>query len=65
MGPCLSWMAFATENSYHVMLDDDGDLVWVTEIDGEEVRYNDDPETTFGQRFMSDFITFLPVERQL
>ena len=53
------------ENSYHVMLDDDGDLVWVTEIDGEEVRYNDDPETTFGQRFMSDFITFLPVERQL
>jgi hypothetical protein len=44
---------------------EEGDLVWVTENDGEEVRYDDEPETTLGQRFMSDFITILPVEHQL
>ena len=53
------------ENSYRVLLDEAGDLVWVTEIDGEEVRYDDEPETTFGQRFMSDFISILPIEHQL
>jgi len=53
------------ENSYRVSLDEDGDLVWVTEIDGEEVRYDDDPETTFGQRFMSGFISILPVDEHL
>jgi putative cardiolipin synthase len=53
------------ENSYRVLLDEDGDLVWVTEIDGQEVRYDDEPETTFGQRFMSGFIKILPVDKQL
>jgi len=53
------------ENSYRVLLDDEGDLVWVTEIDGAEVRYDDEPETTFGQRFMSDFISILPVDDHL
>ena len=53
------------ENSYRVSLDEDGDLVWVNEIDGEEVHYDDDPETTFGQRFMSGFISILPVDDHL
>ena len=53
------------ENSYRVLLDEDDDLVWVTEIDGEVVRYDDDPETTFGQRFMSGFISILPVDDHL
>ena len=53
------------DNSYRVLLDESGDLVWVTEVDGEEVRYDDEPETTFGQRFMSGFISILPVEHQL
>ena len=53
------------ENSYRVLLDDDGDLYWVTEVDGGEVRYTEEPETTFGQRFMSGFIMLLPVEQQL
>ena len=53
------------ENSYRVLVDEDGDLVWVTEIDDAEVRYHEDPETTFGQRFMSGFIMILPVEQQL
>ena len=53
------------ENSYRLMLDDNGDLVWITENDGVEVRYDKDPLSTFGQRFMSGFIGILPVESQL
>jgi putative cardiolipin synthase len=53
------------ENSYQVLLDESGDLYWVTEVDGNEVRYYKEPETTFGQRFMSGFIMILPVEHQL
>ena len=53
------------ENSYRVLLDEDGDLYWVTEDEGVEVRYDKEPETTFGQRFMSGFIAILPVESQL
>ena len=53
------------ENSYRVLLDESGDLYWVTEVDGNEVRYHKEPETTFGQRFMSGFIMILPVEHQL
>jgi putative cardiolipin synthase len=53
------------QNSYRVLLDEHGDLVWVTEIDGQEVRYHKEPESSFGQRFMSGFIMLLPVEHQL
>jgi len=37
------------ENSCRLMLDDDGDLVWITEDEGVEVRYDKDPLSTFGQ----------------
>ena len=53
------------ENAYRVLLDEDGELYWVTEVDGNEVRYTQEPESTFGQRFMSGFIMILPVEHQL
>jgi putative cardiolipin synthase len=53
------------ENSYRLKLDDDGDLVWITKDDGVEVRYDKDPMSTFGQRFMSGFIGMLPLESQL
>jgi putative cardiolipin synthase len=53
------------DNSYRVMLDQDGALYWVTEVDGAELRYYEEPATTFGQRFMSGFIMILPVEHQL
>jgi putative cardiolipin synthase len=53
------------ENAYRVQLDEDGELYWVTRVDGNEVRYTEEPETTFGQRFMSGFIMILPVEHQL
>ena len=52
-------------NSYRVILDENDDLAWLTEVDGVEVRYDKDPETTFGQRFISGFIQLLPVEQQL
>jgi hypothetical protein len=51
------------EKSYRVLVDEDGDLVWVTETDGAEVRYDDEPQMILGQRFMSGSITVLPVEQ--
>ena len=53
------------ENSYRVRLDTDEDLIWITEIDGKEVRYDNEPETSFWQRFMSRCIEMLPVEHQM
>jgi cardiolipin synthase C len=53
------------EHSYQVLLDEGGDLYWVTENDGVEVRYDKEPLSTFGQRFQSGFIEMLPVQSQL
>ena len=53
------------ENSYRVMLDENGHLVWETEINGMAVIFHQDPETGFWDRFMSGFIGLLPVEHQL
>jgi putative cardiolipin synthase len=53
------------ENSYRVQLDDDGNLVWITEKDGQEVRYTMEPESTFWQRFVSGFVQMLGIEDQL
>jgi putative cardiolipin synthase len=52
-------------NAYRVTLDEDGDLVWQTQKDGVPIEYTTEPETTFGQRFLSRFIMLLPVEEQL
>jgi putative cardiolipin synthase len=61
------WMdeAASPENSYQVLLDGDGDLVWVTQENGIVVRYDKDPESTLWQRFVSGFIGLFPVEDQL
>ena len=63
----IAWMdeGVLPENSYRVLLDDDGGLYWVTRDDGEEVRYDKDPLSTFGQRLTAGFIRMLPVEEQL
>lgn len=63
----LAYMAEGVlpENSYHVVLDEEGNLQWITEIDGVHVRYDKDPLSSFGQRIMSGFIGILPVESQL
>jgi hypothetical protein len=46
-------------------MDVNGELYWETSIDGEIIRYDEEPESTFGQRFQSDLIELLPVESQL
>jgi len=53
------------QNSYRVQLDDDGNLVWITEKDGQEVRYTNEPESTFWQRFVAGFVKMLGIEDQL
>ena len=53
------------KNSYRVQLDEYGHLVWITEKDGQEVRYTMEPESTFWQRFVSGFVQMLGVEDQL
>lgn len=58
------------ENSYRVMLETDQDtgaehLVWITEIDGEQVRYYSEPEVGLWRRFSTWLIGLLPIERHL
>ena len=53
------------ENSFRVQLDDSGGLIWVTEVDGVEVRFEHDPYSSFWQRLVARVIALLPVEHQL
>jgi putative cardiolipin synthase len=46
----------APANSYRVRLDPNGGIVWETERDGEIVRYRDEPETGFRQRFVANLV---------
>jgi len=63
----IAWMdeGVRPENSYRVLLDAHGNLSWVTEYEGREVRFDTDPESTAWQRFVTGFIRVLPVEGQL
>jgi putative cardiolipin synthase len=58
------------ENSYRVMLETDTEtgserLVWITEIDGEEVRYYSEPGVGLWRRFGTWFMGLLPLEEHL
>lgn len=53
------------KNAYRLTLDPAGNLEWVTLEDGVELRYDRDPLSTFGQRFMSGLYGILPLESQL
>ena len=53
------------QDSYRVTLDEEGQLLWTTEENGEQVYYHKDPESSWWQRFQSGFIEILPVEDQL
>ncbi len=53
------------ENSYKIMLEEDGQLYWLTKENGQQVRYDTEPKTTTWQRFMSGLIQLLPIESQL
>jgi len=53
-----------------VMLETDAEtgserLVWITEIDGEEVRYYSEPKVGLWRRFSTWFMGLLPIEKHL
>jgi hypothetical protein len=43
-------------NSYRVLLDPDGMIIWETVRDGQTVRYRDGPGTGFRRRFVADLL---------
>ncbi len=52
--------------SYHLELDpSDGDLVWISEEEGKEVRYTRDPEVGFWRRSSTWFLSFFAPESLL
>ncbi|MFO1313054.1 MAG: phospholipase D family protein [Burkholderiales bacterium] len=53
------------ENAYRVRLDTSGQLYWVTEDEGQEVRYDVDPLSTPMQRLEAGWIRMLPILDQL
>jgi putative cardiolipin synthase len=53
------------QNSYRVLLDEEGKLYWETETDAETLRYDKDPRSTGWQRFQVGFIRLFPVDDQL
>ncbi len=52
-------------SAFHVTLDQDDDLVWATELNGTNVEFDTDPETSMWQRFVIDMTGLLPIEEQL
>jgi putative cardiolipin synthase len=52
-------------NSYRVLLDPKGEIVWETVRDGQRMRYRDEPETGFRRRFAANLLKLLPIEAQL
>ncbi|MEW9807461.1 phospholipase D family protein [Mesorhizobium sp. ZMM04-5] len=52
-------------NSYRLDLDANGNIIWITETDGQVVRFTSDPNSTVGQRAVTTIIGVLPVEGQL
>ena len=52
-------------NSYRVLLDPDGGIIWETVRDGQTVRYRDEPGTGFRRRFVADLLKLLPIDSQL
>lgn len=49
-------------SAYEVRLSDDGQIYWIEQRDGEVVRYDTEPETTFWQRAGLRLMSFLPIE---
>jgi putative cardiolipin synthase len=52
-------------NAYEARLDEHGDLYWVEQRDGQELRYYSEPETSFWQRAEVAFFSLLPIEGML
>jgi putative cardiolipin synthase len=52
-------------NSYRVLLDPNGEIVWETVRDGQKKRYRDEPETGFRRRMSANLLKLLPIDSQL
>ena len=52
-------------NSYRVLLDPNGGTIWETVVDGQTVRYWDEPGTGFRRRFVANLLKLLPINSQL
>jgi cardiolipin synthase C len=52
-------------NSYRVLLDRDGGIIWETVREGQTVRYRDEPGTGFRRRFVANLLKLLPIDSQL
>ncbi|MGB9043106.1 MAG: phospholipase D-like domain-containing protein, partial [Pseudolabrys sp.] len=52
-------------NSYRVLLDLNGEIVWETVRNGQRVHYRDEPETGFRRRFVADLWKLVPIDSQL
>jgi putative cardiolipin synthase len=48
------------EQTYEVFLNEKGKIRWRGYVNGEEVIYDKEPDTTWGQRFMAGFARILP-----
>jgi putative cardiolipin synthase len=55
----------APGSAYHVTLDEKGDLLWTTDIDGREVRYHSDPAIGLGRRLEIGTLRLLPIQNEL
>jgi len=51
--------------TYEVFLNEKGKVRWRGHEDGQEVIYEKEPQTTWGQRFAVGFVRILPIKSQL
>lgn len=54
--------ADAPEHAYRVMLTEQGDLYWLEQKDGETVRYDKEPNTSWWIRFGVSLLAMFPIE---
>ena len=52
-------------NSYRVLIDPNGEIIWETVTDGVPVRYRDEPGTGFRRRLVANLLKLLPIDSQL
>ena len=52
-------------NSYRVLLDPNDGIIWETVMDGQTVRYRDEPGAGFRRRFVANLLKLLPINSQL
>ena len=52
-------------NSYRVFIDRYSSIIWETVMDGQTVRYRDEPGTGFRRRFVANLLKLLPIDSQL